>query len=97
MTDPLSWALDRYFDSWEIERAEKVVTSQGMIAATEYLAHLASESWRGYLGDGGRYDTRGGKISIWPPGRSLSDEPLVITCVEFAKKRLMRLWQPQLL
>ena len=64
----LTWAQDRYFSDWEIERAKKVLDKSGMAEAVEYLRKEATSSCRGMSGpDQPRIDTRAGKILLWSP------------------------------
>ena len=42
--DLLTWVLDHYFDSWELERAELILKKDGMEIAVEYLRKLAVDS-----------------------------------------------------
>lgn len=96
--DLLSWALERYFDGWEVERAERIFEKQGMIMAVKYLRDRAMESLRGFAGpDMPGYDTRAGKVLVWCGSRSHGEPDLVMTLEKFAHMKLALIYQPKLL
>uniref|UniRef100_A0A6M3KKP7 Uncharacterized protein n=2 Tax=viral metagenome TaxID=1070528 RepID=A0A6M3KKP7_9ZZZZ len=97
--DLVSWALDCYFASWEIEQAEAILESEGMDAAVEHLRNQAISSQRGYGGpDMPSYDTRNGRIEIRDATTGIGAEPdLTYDIKWFARRKLESLYQPKLL
>ena len=95
--DLLTWALDHYFDSWELERAELILKKDGMEVAVEFLRKLAADSWRGYSGPNHpSYDTKDGKVRLRSDG--ISGEPdLVCDLRWFCQRKLESLFQMRML
>lgn len=95
----IQWALKKYFDDWEIKRADERIKTHGYSAAIECLRKLAVDSWRGCGGPNmPAYSTRPPFIELWGDDRkSYFDPPqLTIDIEKFCKLKLDNTWQASL-
>lgn len=94
MIDPLKWALDHYYSGGEITRAEYLVERYGLISAIKFLAQQA-EKFDRCLAEykEPRVETSAGQILIWREGQTRRRPAVTISVEEFARQRMVRLWQ----
>ena len=95
----LEWALENYFDSWEMENALTALKAQGMDAAVEVLRKRAMDGCRGHCGpDWPAYNTGSGKIELYLPETRIINAPdMVLDIAWFCRRKLESLYQPKLL
>lgn len=92
------WVAGQYFASWELERAQEVVLSDGYTAGIHYL--VKGCRGRGYAGPGNPtyFKVGKGKVECYYPDSSFVGQPadVVVSLTKLARIALVDPRQPRL-
>jgi len=86
--DLLAWGLEHYFSviPWAGEKATKILDEKDMDAAVEYLRKVCGHGSQEASGPGKpSYSTRGGKVLLYQPGKSLGEPDLEYNLRQFCR------------